>query len=504
MIAMTLDRIAAAVHATYEFPAGSGGTSPGCRRVRRITTDSRNLQPGDLFFAIRGERFDGHAFIPEAAAKGAVASVCNRDWFRASGGDGNGLSVPLLVVDDPIDALGRLAAHYRRHVMHVATVVVAVTGTNGKTTTKGMIDHILRGSFPGRAAPKSFNNHIGVPLTLLSAEAQDRYIIVEIGSNSPGEVAALAAMASPNAAVITSVDEAHLERLGGIDGVAKEKMSLLGHVRSDGLAVVNVDRPEIRPFLRGATRARILTVGMSADARLNVAGARGDINSTRFVLDGRFTVELPMPGLHHATNAAAAFAVARWFGVAPEEIIGRLKTFTPQAGRTRVLRIGRVTVVDDTYNANPASMAAAVETLRRCAGGRRVFVMGDMLELGKAGASFHRQAVASALDAGIEVLVAVGPAMAEATRSFDPSDCHARVTLCPDAAAASDVLMSLIEPGDMVWIKGSRAVGLDRVVDDLKAGLPRADLRTATRPAARQEPRMPGAAAREESAVGLR
>jgi UDP-N-acetylmuramoyl-tripeptide--D-alanyl-D-alanine ligase len=461
MIPMALEDVAAAVGAAHTPPEGAV-------QVRRVTTDSRDVKPGDLFVAIRGERFDAHDFIGNAAAGGAVACICAADWLEAHGST---RGIPCLAVADTVVALGRLAAYYRRRVMRVSTVVVAVTGTNGKTTTKGMIDHVLSGSFSGRAAPGSYNNHIGVPLTLLSAGANDRYLVVEIGTNSPGEVAALAALASPDAAVVTSISEAHLQGLGGIDGVAAEKVSLLRYVRPNGLCVVNIDRPEVGPHLIGASRARLMTVGTNPAARLCVADARGDIRHTTFVLDGRYRVELPMPGMHHATNAAAAFAIGRWFGVAPEEIIERFRSFAPPDGRTRRIELAGVTVVDDTYNANPASMAAAVATLRRGAPGRRVLVMGDMLELGPDSASYHRETVRGVFEAAIDVLVTVGALTGEAARSVDDRCGTTRALCCADTTAACALLASTVQPGDTVWIKGSRAMAMDRIVRDLSTRL---------------------------------
>ncbi len=461
MIPMSLNEVAAAMGAACE-------TGWKEIRVHRVTTDSRDVKPGDLFLAIKGERFDAHDFIDDTVAKGAAACVCHGDWFKARG---EACAVPCVSVPDTVNALGRLANHYRRRVIRVSAVVVGVTGTNGKTTTKGMIDHVLSGSFPGRAAPGSYNNQIGVPLTILSSELNDRYLIVEIGTNSPGEVDMLAEIASPNAAVITSISEAHLQGLGGIDGVAAEKVSLLRHVRPNGLCVVNTDRPEILPHLTGASRARLMTVGTNPTAKLCVANARGDIRHTTFVLDGRYRVELPMPGMHHATNAAAAFAIARWFGVAPEEIIERLRSFVPPGGRTRRLEMGGITVVDDTYNANPASLAAAVETLKRGAPGRRILVMGDMLELGPDSASYHRDAIRGVFDTDIEILVTVGPITGEAAAATDQHRRATRVVVCEDAAAASEVLASILKSGDTVWVKASRVMELDRVVKDLAVRL---------------------------------
>lgn len=468
-------------------------------RVQRISTDSRDVRPGDLFFAIRGERYDGHAFVTRAVEAGAVACVCDRrgceraredsrtsDYERARRDSRTSDSCTIcLVVNDTVEALGRLAAYYRSEVMDRATRVVGVTGTNGKTTTKCMIDHILRSSMPGRGSPRSFNNQIGVPLTLLSAEAGDRYLIVEIGTNAPGEVAQLAGMASPDVGVITSIGEGHLEGLGGIDGVAAEKASLLRHVRADGIAVVNVDRPELSPHagLGGdatvarfalAARMRFVSVGFSPRADLRVANVEGDARGTRFDLvegEARFSAELRLPGLHHATNAAAAFAVARWFGLEPDGIVERLRTFEAAEGRTRVFDVGGVTLVDDTYNANAASMLAAIETLRQTFGGRRALVHGDMLELGEHAAGLHERTLRAALDAGIEIVVTVGPLSAEASRAVRSDGDAARVIVCDEAANVGDALWSMLHPGDRVWVKGSRAMGLEKAVSDLRASL---------------------------------
>ncbi len=455
MISMTLGQIASAMEARCD--AADRET-----RVDRVVTDSRDARAGDLFFAIPGPRCDGHEFVREAIARGAVACVCSRE--PSPKGRAKGAPAPCLIVTDTVAALGQLAAYYRRNVLRPETVVVAVTGSNGKTTTKCMIDHVLGGSFPGRASPKSFNNQIGVPLTLLSAEPSDRYLILEIGTNALGEIAALADIATPNAAVITSIGEAHLQAFGTTEAIAAEKASLLNYVRPGGLAVVNVDRLEIRPHLLGDWGLRVVSIGFTPGAKLTISDAWGTIQSTTFVLDGRHKVELPMPGVHHATNAAAAFAVARWFGLAPEEILERLRTFVPPAGRTCVQTIGGVTLVDDTYNANPASVAAAIHTLRTASTGRRVLVLGDMLELGRDEAAFHRRTVRAVVDAGIEILVAVGPQTAQAARELHGTAPATELLPCADSRAADDVLAQLARPGDTIWIKASRGMQLDWLV----------------------------------------
>jgi len=478
MIPMALKEIALATGAKAE-------SIDDTMIARRVSIDSRDIQPGDLFFAIRGPTHDGHRFVVEATAKGAVAAVCDApgaDEFshsrapRPTPTKGEACAearvesrIPVLVVDDTTLALGRLAAHYRRAVMPVGTVVIAVTGSNGKTTTKCMIDHVLAGSYKGRASPKSFNNKYGLPLSILSTESDDQYLVAEVGTNAPGEIESLAAIASPEVGVITSISEAHLEGLGDVLGVADEKSSLLHHIRLGGLAVVNIDRPEIKPFLSRVQRARLLTIGVDPSARLNVAERRSTIRRSSFRLDGRFDVELPMPGAHHATNATAAFAVGRWFGMSCEQIIERLRTFVPPEGRTRVINAGAITVVDDAYNANPGSVSAAIEALRSAGAGRRVLVLGDMLELGAHAAGLHGQVIACAEKAGVDVLVGVGRTMTEAVSRCATDDRGMEVLCCDNVDSACELVDSIIRPRDVIWIKGSRAVGLDRLVRHLES-----------------------------------
>lgn len=516
MIAMSLRTIADAMEGVLR---GGGGEIS----IERVITDSRDARPGDLFVAIRGDHRDGHDFIPDAAARGAAACVCSREWSKsdtqrsksdstvarvppaAPGERGRESSpshaTPLLVVESPVAALGRLAAYYRAHVMASTTRVVAITGTNGKTTTKTMLHHVLCDSLPGRAAEKSFNNQLGVPLTILSAEREDQYLIVEIGTNAPGEVAALASITSPDVAVITSVGAAHLEGLGSIEGVVAEKASLLKHVRPDGLAVVNIDHPEmvkclsaarlIDPAVAGRQSAcplDVITVGRSPAAQVRIVDLDGGLHGARATLcvtagasrghyvgspsrlsSGCFPIEIAIPGDHHAVNAAAAVTVAACLGLSVAQSLKRLRSLGPLMGRASVIRLADVTVVDDTYNANPMSMTAAVETLARerlATAGRRVFVMGDMRELGPDSAQHHARVLAAATSAGLDVLICVGPLMCDAAHPTNAPGVPT-VVACRSAAQASDAARTLVQRGDLVWVKGSRAVGLERVVSDL-------------------------------------
>ncbi len=500
MIPMSLSEVAAAIGSPCPPDAAD-------IRIRRVTTDSRDAEPGDLFVAIKGDRFDGHEFIDQAASKGVVACLCRHDGVDKRR---PGSSIGLLEVGDPITALGALAAHYRARVMSASTAVVAVTGSNGKTTTKCMIDHVLSGSIKGCSSPRSYNNAIGVPLSILATETDDRYLIAEIGTNAPGEVAALAAIVSPDVAVITSIGEAHTEGLGDLHAIAAEKASLLDHLRPGGIAVVNIDKAELSANLLQASQCRTLTFGRASDADLRVIRVRGSACHTTCELcyrvqpcdpdqgpererpvvqpragawrsgqcrmlahshsDGCYRVELPMPGVHHATNAAAAFGVAREFGLTGKEIVDRLGGFAPVDGRTRLYELGDLRLIDDAYNANPASMAAALETMRlEDDPRRRIFVMGDMLELGRFSPALHRRVMLAVYEAGIDVLVAVGPAMADAVEVIGALAVGPRIIRCDDADAAGDLLLRIIEPGDTVWIKGSRAMQLDLVVSRIRA-----------------------------------
>lgn len=460
MIPWRLGDMAGAMGARYDGPDRD-------YQVTSITTDSRTSQPGELFLAIPGERFDGHDFVADVLQQGAIACVVQREWLVREPAHGGRVD-KLLIVEDVVAALGRLAKHYRQSVMGRATVVVAITGSNGKTTTKSLLDHVLSGSFPGRAAPRNFNNHFGVPLTLLSAEADDRYLLVEIGSNAPGEVASLSEITSPSAGMITSIGEAHLEGFGGMAGVAAEKAALLRYVRKDGLSIVNIDRPEIEPYLARARTRKMVTVGHGSRARLCISNVRGDLARTTFELEGRFTVTVPMPGLHHAINGAMTFALARWFGMAPEDVIRRIGSFSTSPGRTCRFDVSGVPVIDDTYNANPASMLSAIHALGEAKGGRRVFVMGDMLELGRDGRAWHRQVVEATFEAGIEVLVGVGPATGDAIRHARIRSDRIRTILCQDSSAAVSVVRGLLAQSSAIWIKGSRAMALDQVVASLR------------------------------------
>ncbi len=440
--------------------------------VQGVSTDSRTVSEGDLFFALSGPRFDGHAFVVDALQTGALGAVIAADRVAevaGSGGKAGPVGV-LIEVDDPQAALGRLAVFHRQQT---SADVIAVVGSNGKTTTKAMINHILQGRLRGHCSPKSFNNQIGVPLTLLSAETPDDYLVVEIGTNAPGEVAELAALVRPKMAVITCICEEHLEGLGDLHGVATEECSVLAEVSEGGFAAVNTDWPRVREFLpeRGLT---IATFGHNEEADLRITESRYEAPWQHFVLNDRFRYRLRMPGAHNAVNAAGAVTIARRWGFEHEEIAERLESFVALPMRTEVLEFGGVSVVNDAYNANPESAIAAIDALETLpAAGRRVVVFGEMCELGERSPELHRRVAERLRHGDVNHVLLVGPAgemMADVLRR-EESLFGPQVDCCETVDACCEKLLDLLRDGDVVLLKASRAVELDRLVEPLRSAL---------------------------------
>ncbi|MCH7870916.1 MAG: UDP-N-acetylmuramoyl-tripeptide--D-alanyl-D-alanine ligase [Planctomycetes bacterium] len=439
--------------------------------VTGVSIDSRSCRGCDVFFAIRGERYDGHDFVRDALGKGAVAAVIRaEDGPRVAaaleqGSNGRGAE-RLIEVGDPLEALGKLAAYHRKQL---SANVIAVVGSNGKTTTKAMIDHLLCGRFRGRCAPKSFNNSVGVPLTLLDGEAADEYLVVEIGTNAPGEVAALAAIAEPSTAVITCIGPEHLEGLGDLDGVVREETSVLQAVRPGGFAAVNIDAPEVQSCL--PTNGPTLTsFGYNSDADVRLSDVRYEPPWTRFLLNGRFEYRLGVIGAHNAVNATAAIVVARRFGLEHEEIAERLERFSLPPMRNEIDRIGGITIINDAYNSNPQSAVAALEVLESIpARGRRMIVFGEMRELGRHSPRLHADFARRMAEHDIDRVILVGPA---GDLMYDAMIGSGMPTLCVERRATveecGDYLAEELRDGDVVLLKASRAVGLERLLEPIR------------------------------------
>lgn len=430
----------------------------------RVCTDSRQVQPGDLFVALRGEHFDGHEFVLEAIRRGAVAAMVAREWEQAAAVD-----CGLVVVTDPRRALGRLAARYRADF---SLPVVAVGGANGKTTTKELIAAVLRQQFPTLASEASFNNDIGVPLTLLRLEAAHQAAVVEVGTNHPGELAPLVALVRPRWGVITNIGREHLEFFGDLAGVAAEEGTLAEQLPADGCLVIPGDDPW-SDRLAARTRARVVRVGLSAN---NDWQAR-DIQVT--VTGTTFTVEAPAPewsgdyqlrllGRHQVINALFALAVGAGLGLSRETLRRGLAACAPAKMRLELWEAGGVRVLDDSYNANADSMRAALVTLQELGReGRRVAVLGEMAELGAHSRAAHEEVGGVAAECGVDVLLAVGRmagVMAHAARAAGLKT----VLEADDVAAAGEVLEHLVRPGDLVLLKASRAARFERLAARLR------------------------------------
>ncbi len=419
------------------------------REVRGVSTDTRTLRAGDVYFALKGPRYDGHGFVPDAFARGACAAVVERE------GPGDGLRIG---VADPGSALGDLAAAWR---MTLRARVVGVTGSNGKTTTKEMIGHVLARDRRVARSPGSFNNSVGLPLTLLGAGPDDEFLVLEIGTNHPGEIAQLGRIARPDAAVITSVGASHLEGLGTVEGVADEKASLLGFLRGGGFAVVHED-PRILSRIQ-LPPGRVIAFGTSREADLRPEGMEplaGGAGMRFFVRGVEF--RLGLLGEWNVLNALAACAVAMSYGVPLPECARRLEGFKGPKMRMERLELAGVTIINDAYNSNPESAARAVrEFSRLSAPGRKVAVIGDMLELGGASEEYHRQLGRLLAGSSVHVVAGVGPRCRTLLDAVDGGQEKHGFESVDDVRARLD---DLLRPGDMVLLKGSRAVGLERLV----------------------------------------
>jgi UDP-N-acetylmuramoyl-tripeptide--D-alanyl-D-alanine ligase len=426
-----------------------------------VSIDSRTAQAGDVFVAVPGERFDGHDFLADAAAAGCVAAVVERDR-PISDDDLSGFPGGAIGVMDTTRALGDLAWRNRQIA---GADLVAITGSNGKTTVKEMVHHILSQRLTGRCSPRSYNNHIGVPLTLLGAEPGDDYIVCEVGANAPGEIANLGRIAQPDVAVVTSVSASHLEGFQTVQRVAAEKASLLGALRPGGMAVVFRDNELLRKSV-GAYETRVVWFGESEGSVLRLTGREPQGHSQQVQLNDRLTFTLPLAGKHNAMNALAAIAVAQRFGVQPEESSAALADFEGIAMRLEWIDAGDRQIINDAYNANPASMAAAGDVLSGCTG-RRVLIAGDMLELGADAEELHRQTGRQLAGEGLELIVGVGPLGALIAEAA--AQAGNRTEAIADVDQALDRACEIVGPGDVVLVKGSRGMRMERLVERLVA-----------------------------------
>lgn len=431
-------------------------------KITGVSTDTRTLKPGDLFFALTGESSDGHKFLADALAKGASGVVVSRKV------EAHKLAIR---VEDTLLALGDLAAYYRSRF---DPIVIGVTGSVGKTTTKEMIAAVIASKGPVLKSVGNFNNEIGVPLTLFELAPKHVTAVVEMAMRGKGQIDYLAKMARPSVAVITNVHMSHIGILGSTDAIAEAKSEILNYIPEDGAAILNQD-DEYIGFLRARTRARIVSFGESPDA---------DVRATSVGLDskgccafnvqtpsGSFDVRVPVPGEHNIKDALAAIAVGEVLGVDHESMREALAGFTPPEKRANVIPARRgFVVIDDTYNASPASVRSALKTLSMMEGGRKIAVLGDMLELGDHALNAHLEIGHAAREAGVDYLAAVGELAKLISRgAIDAGLPISSVGEYEDSWQAASELPSKLRERDVVLVKGSRAVKMERIVEALLA-----------------------------------
>ncbi len=434
----------------------SGGDSNAI--VSRISTDSRTLQAGDLFVPLVGENFDGHRFIDQAVKRGAIGALVQTGW---SGSVPRGFV--LVRVADTLSGYQRLAAAYRQSLK---LKVIAITGSNGKTSTKDFVAAEFGRRFRVTKTEGNFNNHVGLPRTILEASARDEFAVWELGMNHPGEIAALAAIAAPDAAIITNIGLAHIEFMGSREAIALEKGALAEAVGPDGHVVLNAEDPSSK-MIASRTRAKIILAGINEGA-VRATDIRQTASGSEFtVLEGahRCRAQLPVPGLHMVQNAMLAIGVGRAFGLSIEECVAGLSTAPLTKARLQIREVNGLQFIDDSYNANPDSMKAALRTLVELdAEGRRVAVLGYMSELGVESNRAHREVGEAAAALKIDELITVGDAArAIATASENAGLENVAAFTTPEEAA--DLLVETASPGDLILIKGSRSARMERVLE---------------------------------------
>ena len=432
----------------------------------RIVTDSRQARPGTLFVALSGDRFDGHQFVDSVLTVGGTGVVVAADHPAA------GAPLPegsfRIRVSDPLTALGELARWVRRTV---DVPVVGVTGSAGKTTTKEMIAAALQSLGSGLSTAGNFNNLVGLPVTLLRLTPHHRWMVLEMGMNAAGEIRTLARIAEPTIRVITNVAPAHIEFFGDLDAVARAKGELFEDASPGDLLVTNADDPRSALFPRpDGIREIRFGADPSADVRILRVDPR-DLDGSRAllsVLGDEVSCDLPLPGRHNVLNAAAALAVAWAAGVPPQAAAAALGETHITGGRMRIETVGGVQLIDDTYNANPRSVAAALETLVSGQwSGRSVAVLGDMFELGDAGPDLHREVGEMAAGLGVDLVLALG-SLSRATVEAAVAAGVSGAEWYEEVAQICDRLSEFLRPGDRLLVKGSRGMRMERVIDGWK------------------------------------
>ena len=459
---LTLSKISEFVSATTHGGTAAPAVCSSDEVAQGYSIDSRTLRPGELFFAVKGERLDGHDYVATALEKGALAAVVQKNEIHRYPDKAR-----LLVVDDTLAALQTLATAVRKVW---GKPLVGVTGSAGKTTTKDAVAHVLASHFRVLKSEGNFNNHFGLPLMLLKLEPEHDVAVVEMGMSHAGEIRALAKIAQPEIGVVTNVAPVHLEFFDSIAGIARAKYELIESLLSTGTAVLNADDEYVSQFGRDF-KGKVVTYGAqaTADVRAENAQTHGTEGSEFDVVlaGGREHARLPLVGEHNILNALAAVAVGLVRGLKPSDAVGALATLAPPDKRGQVLQLGNITVIDDCYNSNPKALRAMVDALAAMSARRRIVVAGEMLELGPAGEEMHRAAGQHIGEMKINVLVGVrglARAMVEGARH---AGIEAEFAATPEEAG--DWLAREARDGDLVLLKASRGVKLEKALETWKA-----------------------------------
>ena len=440
------------------------------RKFAKVSIDSRNISAGDLFVAIVGEVHDGHRFANDVVEKGVSGLVvAENKAAELPISEWQARHIACVAVADTIRALGDLAAFHRSRN---DVAVVAITGSNGKTTTRQMTAEVVAQKFSTLSTIGNYNNQIGVPLTLLRLAPEHAWAVVELGTNSPGEIARLARICSPDIGVITNIGPAHLEGLGSLDGVMREKEQLIDLLKTGGRAVLNADDRRVCK-IADRTEKKVLLFGLSKTAAIRATKIQEKVSGISFSLDlprESLTVDLKVPGQFMVINALAAAAVGHLLELSAVEIKSGLETFKPAWGRMNVFQTANgIHVIDDTYNANPDSMQAAITTLNTLrANNRSVIVAGDMLELGAQAESLHRQVGAWAATAEINKLYVTGEYAEAVAAGAKNAGMNGKNIFIGLQEKILTHLKDYLKPGDWVLVKGSRGAKMDNIVERIK------------------------------------
>lgn len=441
-----------------EFARGSLTARDPELTVSKVSTDSRTVQPGDLFVALRGENFDGHKFVEQASERGAAGAMVEESWKGTTP-----KKFALIRVSDTLAGYQNLAANYRRSL---PLKVIAITGSNGKTSTKDFLAATLSRGFRVTKTEGNFNNHVGLPQTMLAASSSDEIAVWEIGMNHPGEIAALAELAAPDAAIITNVGLAHIEFMGNREAIAAEKGALAEAVGADGTVILNADDPYSQGIAE-RTRAKVILAGIENGSVRASEMSQSPTGIEFTILEGahRCRAQLPVPGIHMVQNAMLAVAAGRAFGLSLENCAAGLASAPLTKARLQIREISGIQFIDDSYNANPDSMKAALRTLVELdADGRRIAVLGEMSELGEESERGHREVGEAAAALGIDELIAVGPTGAAMARVAQKAGLKKCLSVNSPGDAAG-ILKETASPGDLILVKGSRSARMERVLE---------------------------------------